>query len=153
MLSIEHKLFLFLQDTIGAAAAEDPLHDVELHDSLHQVIKRQRGLRIGECRSLLAPRPDNSLDEFDARLTVIGFARVAGADKTERLAARDAVIELAAAVIRKFLDDPTLGGRVCDLLAGQVDREFASINGEPFALARVPLVINPSGQRLNENDN
>ena len=152
MLSIEHKLFLFLQEALDDAPAEDPLYEAELHDSLHQVIKRDRGLRIGECRSLLAPRPDNALDEFDARLTVTCFARVAGADKSERLAARDAVIGLASKVIRLVLDDPTLGGRVCDLLAGQVDREYASINGQPFALAKLPLVINPSGRRLNDNE-
>jgi hypothetical protein len=145
MISSEHNLYLFLQGAIAAAGITDPLQQAELHDTVHQVIKQDRGLRIGDCISELAPRADGSLGEFDAQLELTCFARVAGSDKTERLAARDAVIELAAAVIGLLLADPTLGGRVCDTLAGTVRREFTSINGQPFALARLPITINPSG--------
>ena len=51
----------------------------------------------------------------------------------------------AAAVAELFFADQTLGGRVCDLQIGTIRREFASINGQPFALARIPLTINPTG--------
>lgn len=145
MISAEHKLFTFLQGAIAAAGAEDPLHQMELHDTVHQVITRDRGLRIGDGRSQLAPKPDGTLGEFDAEVELTCFVRVAGTDKTERLAARDGVVDLAAAVATLFYDDATLGGRVCDLLSGTIEREFVSINGQPFAVARMSLVIDPSG--------
>jgi hypothetical protein len=145
MISSEHQLYFFLQAAIGAALTDDPLHGIELHDTEHQVITRDRGLRIGDGRSQLAPRADGTLGEFDAQVELTCFVRVAGSDKTERLSARDGVIELAAAVAARFFADQTLGGRVCDLQIGAIRREFASINGQPFALARVPLTINPTG--------
>jgi hypothetical protein len=145
MISAEHQLFLFLQGAIAAAAVGDAFHQVELHDTFHQVITQDRGLRIGDGRSELAPKPDGTLGEYDADLELVCFARVAGSDKTERLAARDAVMDLAAATVKRMFDDPTLGGRICDLLVGAIVREFASINGQPLALARIPLMINPSG--------
>jgi hypothetical protein len=148
MICVEHQLFLFLQTAIAAAGPGDPLFQAELHDTIFQTITRDRGLRIGDCRSTLAPSPDQTLGEFDALIELTGFVRVAGSDKTERLAARDAVVALAAAVTQLFFADQTLGGRVCDLLAGPVAREFISVNGQPFALARLPLVINPSGLPL-----
>ncbi len=145
MISSEHRLFLFLQTAIADAANDDPLHGAELHDTEQQVITRDRGFRIGEGRSQLAPRADGTLAEFDAQIEVTCFVRVAGTDKTERLAARDGAVELAAALAGLFFADQTLGGRVCDLQLGTIRREFASINGQPFALARVPLIINPTG--------
>lgn len=145
MISSEHNLFLFLQSAIVGSPDGDPLHDAELHDTEHQVITHDRGIRIGDGRSQLAPNADGSLAEFDAEVELTCFVRVAGTDKTERLTARDGVIDLAAAVARLFYNDQTLGGRVCDLQIGPIRREFASINGQPFALARMPITINPSG--------
>lgn len=145
MISCEHQLFLFLQSAIAVAQSGEPLHGIELHDTEHQVITRDRGIRISDGRSQLAPKADGTLGEIDAEVELTCFVRVAGADKTERLAARDGAIDLAAAVAALFFADQTLGGRVCDLQLGAIRREFASINGQPFALARVPLTINPVG--------
>lgn len=145
MISCEHQIYLFLQSALAAAQSGEPLHGAELHDTEHQVITRERGIRIGDGRSQLAPKADGTLGEFDAEVELTCFVRVAGADKTERLAARDGTIDVAAAVVALFFADQTLGGRVCDVQMGPIRREFASINGQPFALARVLLIINPTG--------
>jgi hypothetical protein len=145
MISSEHQLFLFLQAAIAGAPNGDPLHGVELHDTEHQTITRDRGIRIGDGRSQLAPKADGTLGEFDAQVELTCFVRVVGTDKTERLATRDGAIDLAAKVAGLFFADQTLGGRVCDLQLGVIRREFASINGQPFALVRIPLTINPAG--------
>lgn len=145
MASIEHKVFDWLEEAIEAAVEGEPLYEAELHDTVHQTIKKNFGIRIGEVERSLAPEAEGEAADFDALVPLIFFCRVAGLDKTERLAALDKCDELEKTVASLLFVDSSLGGRVCDCLILRTPRGFDSIKSEPYAVANMPLVINPSG--------
>jgi hypothetical protein len=86
------------------------------------------------------------MEEFDALLTIVCYARVAGQDKTERTAARDQAIEIAKAVAALFLSDPSMGGRVRDSRVLRAARGFESVGSQPYAVCNLQLIVNATGQ-------
>ena len=149
-MTIEDAIFEFIEAAVAAAQEGEPLFKAEVHDTVYQRIKQDYGVRVGDCESDLAPAPGAAeVQEFDTELTLIFYARVAGADKSNRKAARNQVRELALAVAKLIFDDPSIGGQVFDCLPGKLRRGYDSItDADEYAVANLPLRINQTEQQL-----
>jgi hypothetical protein len=143
-------LFDFLTDRITGALTGDPLAGLELHDTIYQKINTDRGLRISEAVGEILPGPAAEWKEWDVALTIVCFSRVLGKEKTNRQTALIDLFQIQQATCAVLLDDSTLAGRVCDLLLQKCIRGYDSLDGEPYATAHIPIVINPSGARYTE---
>jgi hypothetical protein len=136
-------LFDFLTEQIELAVPDDPLFQIELHDTVHQTITKDRGVRISEAVGELLPASDGEWKEFDATLIVTCYSRVLGKDKTQRQTALADVFTIQKAVSELIGTGSTLGNRVCDVLLRQYGRGYDVLDGEPYAVVNIPLVINP----------
>lgn len=147
-IAIEDEVFDFLEEKIAEAGEGDELFEAELHDHLYSKISAQPGygIRVGDCESVLAPNPGSTeMEEFDADLTLVVFARVTGAERAKRKEARTKVLLLSKAVAMLFVEDPTLGGRVNDGRVMRCLRGWDNISGVPYAVVNMPLLVNDSG--------
>ncbi len=139
-------LFDFLTELIDAAVPDDPLFQLELHDTIYQKITKENGLRISDAISDPAPERGGIVKEFDIKLQLVCFARVLGTDQKQRADALQKVYDIEMAIIQAFVDDNlSLGGRVCDLKIDSVPRSYDSFDGNPYAIALIPIVLNPTG--------
>jgi len=136
-------LFDFLAEQIEAAVAEDVLFEVELHDTIYQTITKPRGLRISDAVGSMVPGGDGAIREHGVSVQLVCFAKVAGKDKKARQPALTQVWELEKEMYRLLYTDNSLGGRVCDVEIEMGSRSYDVMNGEPYAVANIPLVINP----------
>lgn len=150
MKPVEVKLFEFLKEKFDASASGSVLYELELHDTLNQKITKQQGVRISEAVGDLAPGPGGGLSEHDVLLFIVCFAKVLGKDKTKRQAALQEVFDIQLAVCQLLISDSTLGTRVCDLVIRRGGRGYDVLEGNPYAVANMPLIINPSGRRFQE---
>lgn len=150
MKPAEILLYDFFRERFDASASDSLLYKLELHDTVHQKIVTPQGVRISEATSDLAPGPGGGLKELDIDLIIICFSRILGKNKTERQAALMEVFEIQNEIAGLLNADQTLGGRVCDLLIRRGSRGYDVLDGEPFAVANMPLLINPSGARYSE---
>ena len=139
-MSVERDVFQFLEEAIalaGASAGTVALVGLEVNETVYQLIKTDRGVRVGDGESQLAPVPGGErVDEFDCFLSVICFARVTGADKTDRVAAREDAIDIGRAVSLVFLADPSMNGRVRDSRVLRARRGFDSTRDRPTRPSR-----------------
>lgn len=144
-------LFDFLSDLLTQADAGDVLYGVELHDTIFKPIgKANRVVRISEAIGDLSPGPEMVIKEWDVQLVLVIASRIAGREKTDRQPALIDVFQMTVAVYSLLMTDTTLGSRVCDLVIDRGSRGYDVLDGEPFAVANLPLVINPSGARLGQ---
>jgi hypothetical protein len=151
-MSVEASTFAFLEEAVAGAAQGTALAGAELHDTTYEVIKTDYGVRIGDCVSEFAPLPGGDLvDEFDGLVTLICFARVVGPDKTHRHAAREKSLDISKAVAKLFLDDPSMNGRVRDSRVLWAARGYDSIGAEPYAVCRLQMIVNETGQQTTEH--
>jgi hypothetical protein len=151
-VTIEDRTAEFLQEGVTAALEGNSLVGAEVNDTVYTEIG-DYGYRIGDCVSDVAPLPGGEgMEEFDARLTLVCFARVAGADQRDRKAARTKARELMLAACKLFFDDTTMGDRVRDVLVGRCRRGFDVEGDIVYAVANVPLVVNGTGQLLERGD-
>lgn len=150
-MTIEDAIYEYVNGAVTAAAEESPLHEAEVHETVHERITKDYGIRIGDCDSDLAPLAGGeAMEEFDAYIVVVIFWRVAGADKSERRPARDKARALALATAKLFFDDPTMGGRVRDSMVDTCVRGFDSVtDADEYAVVNMPLWVNMSGQQLD----
>lgn len=135
---------------VEAADEGTTLYKAEVQDTVYQAIKTDRGVRVGDCVSDVAPSfGGETVEEFDARVPLVCYSRVVGTDKTNRKAARDDARALALAVAKLFFDDPTIGGSVRDSRVLKMVRGFDSLAGaDVYAVANLDLIINETGQQL-----
>ena len=146
-MNVEQRVSSFIQEAIESADVSTAIHGAELHETVYEAIRNSFGIRIGDCESELAPTPGGGeMEEFDALLTIVCYARVAGQDKTERTAARDQAIDIAKAVAGLFLADPSMGGRVRDSRVLRAARGFESVGSQPYAVCNLQLIVNATGQ-------
>lgn len=147
MTSIETKTFQFLTEIVAAAVdEEDPLHELEVHDTPYQKITRAKGVRIFEAVSTFRPTPGAAtVEEFNGDLKLVAWRKLLTTDLTERLAARDEVLTIAAAICTKVFDGNTLGGRVCDAFPGDITRDYDNVESKVYAVAEFHLLINRRG--------
>ncbi len=143
MTPAEIQLFDFLTTVIGSAAQGDPLFNAELHDTVYQKITADRGIRISEATGEFSLGPGGVANEYDVTIIIVCYARVTGVKKQERQPALADVFDLVKRVFEVLMNDPTLGGRVCDLIVQPGGRGYDTFDGEPFAVANMPIVINP----------
>ncbi|HEX8500800.1 MAG TPA: hypothetical protein VF659_09425 [Pyrinomonadaceae bacterium] len=149
-MTVEDATHEFIAEAVVAAEEGSALFGIELHDTLY-TSKQERGVQIGDCESDVAPLPGGEgMQEFDAELSLFCFARIAGEDKSDRKAARNKARELMLAVAALFFDNTTMGGRVNDVLVRRCVRGYTDQGGDVFALAIVPLVVNGTGQLLDD---
>lgn len=139
-------LFDFLSGAIAAAVPGDLLFELELHDTVHQKIQTLKGVRISDAVGTLAPEPGGGLKEYDVIIDLACFAKVEGKEKTQRQPAVVAVYELQREICQLLYDYPELGDRVCDTYVGKGMRGYDVFDGNPYAVANISLVINPSGE-------
>lgn len=149
---VEILLFEFLTEQVNAALPDDLISGLELHDTVYQSIRKDRGLRISDVTSTFSPTSIGTEKEYDALITIAAYSRVTGKDKTERIPAMQDAFEIQQKVYELLRNNSTLAGRVCDLLLRRGARGYDVLDGEPFAVAMIPLVINPSGARFQETN-
>jgi hypothetical protein len=152
-MTIEDAVFTVIKTAIESSEEGSPLFGVEIHDTVYEPITADAGIRIGDCQSDLAPtRGFTEITEFDAALTVVFYARIAGMDKSDRQAARNQVRNLVMATAKLFFEDPTLGGNARDCIVGRLKRGYDAIkDGEPYAVGNLPLVVNYTGQAIRRD--
>lgn len=150
MKPAEINLYDFLKDTLDASASDSLLYELELHDTIHQSITKPLGVRISEAVGMLAPGPGGGLKEVDVDLILICYAKIAGNDKKQRQDALQQVFDISVAVVTVLNADTTLGGRGCEVLVKRGSRGYDVFDGNPYAVANIPLLINPSGARYTE---
>lgn len=144
-------LFDFLTDSVSSSAPGSTLYSAIVHDTIYQSIgKADRVIRISDAVSEFAPGPGMVMEEFDVQVTIVVASRVTGKEKTQRQDALTDVFELQAAVCSLILGDPTLGGRTCETVLERSWRSYDTLDGEPFAVANIPVVVNASGKRLGQ---
>lgn len=136
-------LFEFLSESISGSAPDDVIYDCELHDTVYQAIRKPKCIRISEAVSELAVDVTQEMKEFDAELVIAVCVKVEGKDKKERQASIQTLFDIQQEVTKLLTEDGTLGGRVCDSLVRRSFRGFDVLDGEPWAVANIPVVINP----------
>lgn len=143
---VEILLFDFFDEALEAAVEGDALFGVQLHDTVYQTIKKtgkpatDRVIRIGEAVSDLDP--GCCFAERSANLTLVLAVRIQGKDKTERQTALIDLFKLQKAVA-ELLEDRSLGDRVDDLEFESAFRGYDTFDGDAYAVANIPMVINP----------
>lgn len=138
-------LYDFLFEVVDAALPDDPLfYQLELHDTIWQSITKDRGVRISDATSFMSPEPGGGMKEFDARIVLVCYSKVKDKDQKARVPALTAVFLLQQAIYQLLYDDPTLGDRVCGSRLEPGSRGYDNLNGKPYAVANIPLVINPT---------
>ena len=148
-MTIEDATLEFLQAAVDAAVEGDLLFGAEVKDD-YQTISKDYGFIIGDCNSVVAPKPGGEMGEFDALLIIVCFARVVGSDKTERKDARNKARELMLVAAGLFSRDPMMGGKVRDSRVLRCRRGFDSItSADVYAVAHVPLIVNETGQQVD----
>lgn len=145
-------LYEFWQEQIAAAQAGSPLHgdEFELHDTIYQTITKERGIRISDAVGTFAPTAESD-NEYDVSIEMVAFVRVAGSDKTARQPALTQVFLIQREMYRILRENDNLGERVCDSLLLKGARGYDVYEGEPYAVASVPLIINPRGARYERD--
>lgn len=145
MPSLNSIFYDFINVAVEAATDDEkPLYGAEIHDTVYEQIKDNHGVRISTPASTLAPH-DGVIQDFDAVVILVCFARVKGADKTERLEALDVCDAVTKAVAELFFNDSQMGGKVCDTQVLRHAMDFDSIGSDVFAVSNLPIVVNPSG--------
>jgi sensor domain CHASE-containing protein len=71
--------------------------------------------------------------------------KVLGKNKQERADALTAVWTLQTWLYEVLIADASLGRRVCGSKLGKGARGYGVFDGDPYAVAMVPITINPSG--------
>lgn len=152
-------LYDFLREKLDAAPAGSVLSpegdsdrgELGLHDTIYQQIKTDRCIRISEVVGGFSPGPEMVWKEVDVSITLVALARVTGTEKKDRQPALSYAWELQKELYSLLTDHPDLDGRVCDLLLRDGVRGYDELDSEPYAVAHIPLIINPSGARYTEN--
>jgi hypothetical protein len=155
---MEVQTHAFIQAAVEAATEADVDGDVlvgaALHDTVYGDISGDAfGVRIGDCDAECAPLPEGEgMEEFDARLRVVVFARVDGTETADRATARAKARALWLRVAGLFFDDTTMGGRVRDVLLRRAQRGFDEEGGNLYAVVSMPLLVNGTGQLLDREE-
>jgi hypothetical protein len=152
-------LYDFLLEQFEAAPAGSILSlegdsdrgELDLHDTIYQQINTQRCVRISEVVGGFSPGPENEWKEYDVSITLVALARVTGTEKKDRQPALTQVWELQKELYKLLTEEPTLDGRVCDLLLEDGVRGYDELDSEPYAVVNIPVIINPSGARYAKN--
>lgn len=149
-------VFDFLTEKLEAAPPDTVLFDLQLHDTVWQRISEipGRGVRISDAVGDLSPGPGGTSPgdwkEYDVFLTIACFSRVKGQEQTQRQPALIDVFQIEQAIYILLWENPTLSGRICDLLLKKCSRGYDNLGGNPYAVVNIPLIINPSGARYTE---
>jgi hypothetical protein len=145
----EDLVFDFIEENANAAIAGEPLFEAELHDTLYRPIKKRYGIRVGDGDSELSPTPGGEeLAEFNGVVPIVIYSAVTGPDRSDRKDARAKMMDVAKAVAKLFLDDPTMGGRVTDSRVKSCPRGWDSYNDIPYSVANMVLLVNETGGTL-----
>lgn len=153
-MTIEDATHDFLKDAIEAAAGGDALHGTRIDDTVYEDITGvDYGIRIGDCDADCAPTDEDVMEEFDAKLTVVFYARITDNDVASRKAARTLARQLWLQTARLFWADTTMGGRVRDVLVRRARRGYDTENGTVYAIVNMPLLVNGTGQLLSGEEN
>ncbi len=147
--AIEDHAHDFVEGALEAAVDGDPLHEAELHDTLYRRITKPFGIRIGDGESSLTPSSGaEEILEHDGEVPIVIYSRVEGPDRRDRKAARSRMLDVAKAVAKLFLNDPTMGGRVNDSRVTKCLRGWDEFETIPYSVANMSLLVNETGGAL-----
>jgi hypothetical protein len=136
-------IFEYLEERFNAAAQDDVLYGLELHDTIYQTITKDNGVRVSDASGGISPAAGGVIKEFDVTVVLVCFARVAGVEKTERQEAVQTVFDIQMAVAGLLYADSSLGGRVCDLKVLEGSRGYDTFHDDAYAVANIPVIVNP----------
>lgn len=134
-------LFDFLDETVQAARPGDVLFDAEVHDTTYQKITKPFGIRVSDASGEMSPTSDG-VREYNVSTVIVCFAKVEGKDKKARVEALTKAWQIQKAVYALLFTNPSLGDRVCDIMPGDGARDYDILNGNPYAVAIIPVTIN-----------
>jgi hypothetical protein len=158
-------LYDFLAEQIAALPHDHPFYGVnpdtndpdadygiDLHRTPYQPFDKEKkwfGIRLGNTASVLAPNPGaTEMEEFDADLPLITFARIRERDKSDLETAVSQAFALAKWLGARFVDATgvTLNNRVTDArVVDKCPNDFREWYGDLYAVWAVPMLINDSG--------
>lgn len=142
---VEISLFDFLTDKISASAVDSVIYGLELHDTIYQLITKSRGIRISDVVGSFSPAGTATESEYDVFISLSCFAKVEGKNQKARQPALTQVFDIQQAVYGLLRADASLGGRVCDSVLLRGARGYESLDSQPYAVAIIEMVINPTG--------
>jgi len=147
---VEEAIYDFLTEAIAAAEAGSALAQIELQDTFYRRIEGDVGVRIGDCEADLSPLPDaEAVEEFNARVTLVCYARIPKEDWEARAPYRNRVTMMARTIALLFFNDPRMGQRVNDARVLGVRRGYDSITqADRYAVANLDVIINELGQQI-----
>lgn len=129
------------------------LQKAEFRDTGFDQIKKEAGIRLGVCESYLDTDGEaEKVNETDAELVLVVYARVLGQDATDtkaRRAARNLSLQIAQAIIALLSEDSSLDGKVCGVQWGKAGRDYDNTSHHTYAVVNIPLLINPTEENLN----
>jgi hypothetical protein len=156
-MALEQTLYTYLTALVAAADENSALSGAAVKQTAYGSVTTNKVIEIGPCSPDVAPLPGNDeLGEFDAELTLVLLRLVevppAGADADAAYAAaRDEAIAMGAAIGLAVVDNNTLGGVLIDALPIKLLRDFTTVKQQPFAVANLVLLINPTGSMLEDS--
>jgi len=149
-MSQKKHLYDFLNDLITAAAPATPLHGVKLRFDHFDITKEDdAGIHLSNVISDPRLKSGGIADEYDARLIVVTYVRVAGPQRETRLDEYERSNGMMRAVVAAILADEGLGGRTCNTRVGKQVDDFESLAaGQMHAINNLYVVLNSTGRQL-----
>lgn len=146
---IEILVYEFLQENVDAAADGSALSGIDVHDTVWQAFKKDmpKVLRVSDAVGRMVPIGEGQIKEFDVAVEIACAVKIEGVDKKARQQPLCDVFNIQKAVVGLLFADQTLGNRVCDILINEMPRSYDSIDGNPYAVANIGLIVNPWGRQ------
>lgn len=149
-MSQKQHLYSFLEALIAAAPNDAALHGVTLRFTPFEITDEDdAGVHLSNVISDPRLKSGGVAEEYDVRLIVVTYARIAGPETDTRLAAYEKSNAMMRAVAAAILNDEGLGGRTCNTRVGRQVDDFESLAaGEIHAVNNLYVVLNATGRNL-----
>ena len=149
-MSQKKHLYDFLTDLIAAAAINTPLQGVLLRFTPFEITDEDdAGIHLSNVVSDPRLKSGGLAEEYDARLVIVTYARIAGPERDERQAGYEKSNAMMRAVAAAIINDEGLGGRTCNARVGKQVDDFESLAADQIhAVNNLYVVLNSTGQEL-----
>ena len=150
--SIEKAVYDYLNPLVAAAQnGGGPLDGVAIDHTPYQPFFGDNGISILLHKAEIASTAGaDDVEEKNGSLPIICFARVVGADKTNRFAARDKADAIYKAVATLLYSDPTLGGYCVFSRPMKSEGGWDEEQGQAYMVVTFELRFNDLTSDLNE---
>lgn len=143
----ESAIYTVLKTAIEAISDEENcLKGSAIHPTVYSVIRKEKSVRIGNCRSLFAPQGD-VIKELDSQIVLQILSKVEDKEKDDDYpTALNLVWEMSKEIVKILLSNSTLAGYGCDLEIQEGLRSWTNVAGSVYAVQLLPITINPTNQ-------